>query len=459
MTTTAPTRKLKRSVAALTGGIVVLPEHPNWDEARLAWNLAVDQQPAAVVFPESAQDVIAAVELARAFELRVTAQGTGHNAAPLGPLEDTVLVKTERMRGIEIDPEAQVARIDAGVRSVELVEAAAQHGLAPLAGSSPDVGVVGYTLGGGLSWFGRKHGLAASHVHAIELVTAEGRLVRADREHEPELFWALRGGGGSFGIVTALELRLIPVREAYAGILWWPIERDREVLHAWAELTRHELPDELTTVGRYLRLPSQPDIPEPIRGKSFVVVEAIHLGEPEEADELLAPLRALGPVMDTIQRIPTPALSHMHMDPEHPVPATGDGILLQKLPPEAIDELIQTAGAASSSPLVSLEVRQLGGELGRAHPDSGALAAVDADYVLYAVGIAPTPEAAAQVRAHIEIVMDALRPWAAEHAYLNFAETKRDPHTLWTETAQHRLRRIKATLDPDNLIRSNQPVH
>ncbi|MGO9972282.1 MAG: FAD-binding oxidoreductase [Solirubrobacteraceae bacterium] len=459
MTTTAPTGKLKRSVAALTGRIVVLPEHPNWDEARLAWNLAVDQQPSAVVFPESAQDVIAAVELARAFELRVTAQGTGHDAAPLGPLEDTVLVKTERMRGIEIDPEAQVARIDAGVRSVELVEAAAQHGLAPLAGSSPDVGVVGYTLGGGLSWFGRKHGLAASHVQAIELVTADGRLVHADREHEPDLFWALRGGGGSFGIVTALELRLIPVREAYAGILWWPIERDREVLHAWAELTRHELPDELTTVGRYLRLPSQPDIPEPIRGKSFVVVEAIHLGEPEEADELLAPLRALGPVMDTIQRIPTPALSHMHMDPEHPVPATGDGILLQKLPPEAIDELIQTAGAASSSPLVSLEVRQLGGELGRAHPDSGALAAVDADYVLYAVGIAPTPEAAAQVRAHIGIVMDALRPWAAERAYLNFAETRRDPHTLWTETAQHRLRRIKATLDPDNLIRSNQPVH
>jgi FAD binding domain len=370
MTTTARTRKLKRSVAALTGRIVVLPEHPNWDQARLAWNLAVDQQPAAVVFPESAEDVMAAVELAKAFGLRVSAQGTGHNAAPLGPLEDTVLVKTERMRGIEIDPEAQVARIDAGVRSVELVEAAAQHGLAPLAGSSPDVGVVGYTLGGGLSWFGRKHGLAASHVHAIELVTADGRLVRADREHEPELFWALRGGGGSFGIVTALELRLIPVREAYAGILWWPIERDREVLHA-----------------------------------------------------------------------------------------TGDGILLEKLPPEAIDELNQTAGAASSSPLISLEVRHLGGELGRAHSDSGALAAVDADYVLYAVGIAPTPQTAAQVRAHIEVVADALRPWAAEHAYLNFAETKRDPHTLWTETAQQRHRRIKATLDPDNLIRSNQPVH
>ena len=457
MTTTARTRKLDRSVTALTGR-VVLPEHPNWDEARLAWNLTVDQHPAAVVFPETAGDVIAAVDLARAFELRVTAQGTGHNAAPLGPLEDTILVKTERMRGIEIDPDARIARIDAGVRSLELVEAAAQHGLAPLAGSSPDVGVVGYTLGGGLSWFGRKYGLAASHVHAIELVTADGRFVRADREQEPDLFWALRGGGGSFGIVTAIELRLVRISEAYAGILWWPIERDQEVLHAWAELTRHELPDELTTVGRYLRLPPLPDIPEPMRGKSFVVVEAIHLGEPEQADELLAPLRALDPAMDTIQRIPTPALSHMHLDPEHPVPCAGDGMLLQNLPPEAIDKIIQTAGAASSSPLVSLEVRQLGGELGRPHPENGALAAVDAD-TPSTPSASPPPRSRGPSQSARRVVVDALRPWAAEQTYLNFAETRRDPHTLWTENAHHRLHQIKATVDPDNLIRSNQPIH
>jgi hypothetical protein len=457
MTTTASTRTVERSVTALTGR-VVLPEHPNWDQARAAWNLAVDQTPAAVIFPESAEDVVAAVELARAFELRVSAQGTGHNAAPLGPLEDTVLIKTERMRGIEIDPAARIARVGAGVRSLELVEAAAQCGLAPLAGSSPDVGVVGYTLGGGLSWFGRRYGLAASNVHAIELVTADGRVVRADREQETDLFWALRGGGGSFGIVTALELQLIPVSEPYAGILWWPIERDREVLHTWAELTRHELPDELTSVGRYLRLPPLPDIPEPMRGKSFVVVEVVHLGEPEQADELLAPLRALGPTLDTIQRIPTSALSHMHMDPEHPVPATGDGMLLQELPPDAIDQIIQAGGAASASPLVSLELRQLGGELSRAHPENGALAAVDAGYALYAVGISPTPEAAAQVKSHIEVIADALGPWAAGHAYLNFAETRRDPRTLWADTVHHRLRRIKATVDPDNVIRSNQPV-
>jgi len=218
-TTRIQTRRLDRSVARLDGKIV-LPDHGGWNEARQAWNLAVDQRPAAVAFPESADDVIAVVELARAFGLRVAAQGTGHHASPLGDLSDTVLVKTERMRRVHVDAPAGTARIEAGVRSLELVEAAAAHGLATLAGSSPDVGVVGYTLGGGLSWLGRKHGLAANSVHAVELVTADGRLVRADHDTEPDLFWALRGGGGDFGVVTALEVSLLPIRQVYAGILW-----------------------------------------------------------------------------------------------------------------------------------------------------------------------------------------------------------------------------------------------
>jgi hypothetical protein len=391
-------------------GKIVFPGDEDWDEARLAWNLAADQRPRAVAFPDSTEGVVAAVELARAFGLQVAAQGTGHNAAALGPLEQTILVKTERMRGIEVDPEPRIARVEAGVLSLELVEAAAEYGLAPLAGSSPDVGVVGYTLGGGLSWLGRKHGLTASSVHAVELVTADGRLVRADRDHEPDLFWALRGGGGAFGVVTALELRLVPVADVYAGILRWPIERGGEVLHAWAELTRAGLPDELTTVGRYLRLPPAPHVPEPLRGRSFVLVEAIHLGEASQADALLAPLRALEPEMDTVRRISTPELARMHMDPEHPVPGTAEGLLLRSLPAEAIEEIVSVAGAASGSPFVSFEVRHLGGQLGRPHPENGALAAVDAEYSLFAVGIAPTPEAKAHVRAHLEGVARALRP-------------------------------------------------
>ena len=254
------------------------------------------------------------------------------------------------MRGVQIDPEARIARVEAGVLWLEVVEAAAEHGLAALAGSSPDVGVVGYTLGGGMSWLGRKYGLSANNVEAIELVTADGSVIRADRVNEPDLFWALRGGGGSFGVVTAIEIRLFPISQVYAGVLWYPIERGGEVLQAWRELTHSsDLPDELTTVGRFLNLPPIPEIPEEVRGKSFVIIEAFHLGDQAEADELLAPLRALGPVNDTIQYVPMPALSHLHMDPEEPVPGVADGLNIGELPAEAIDAFVDVAGAGRSS--------------------------------------------------------------------------------------------------------------
>jgi len=447
-----------RLTSALAGKVVI-PEYGGFDEARRAWNLAIDQRPAAVAFPEFPQDVAAAVLFAREFGLRVAAQGTGHNAGPLGPLQDTVLIKTERMRGVSIDPARRIARVEAGALWLEVVEAAAQHGLAALAGSSPDVGVVGYTLGGGVSFLGRNYGLATNHVSAVELVTADGRLIRADRENEPDLFWALRGGGGSFGIVTAVEFELFPITEAYAGVLWYPIERGREVLHAWRELTNSErLPDELTTIGRFLNLPPIPEIPEPIRGKSFAAIEAYHLGDPAEADALLAPLRALGPVNDTVAKVPMPALSHMHMDPEQPVPVAGDGLLVDHLTADALDAFVEVAGANARFPLLTVELRHLGGELRRPRPEHGALGSIDGDYLMFAASMVPKPELEAPVRTQVQAVKAALAPWAARQMYLNFAETQPDPSTFWTEQAYHRLRRIKAAVDPDDLIRSNHPI-
>jgi UDP-N-acetylenolpyruvoylglucosamine reductase len=446
-------------LASALAGIIVIPEHARFDEARRAFNLAIDQRPAAVAFPESPQDVAAAVLFAREFGQRVAAQGTGHNAGPLGSLEDTILLKTERMRGVSIDPASRTARVQAGALWLEVVEAAAQHGLAALAGSSPDVGVVGYTLGGGVSFLARRYGFAANHVRAVELVTADGRLVRADRENEPDLFWALRGGGGSFGVVTAIEFELFPITQAYAGILWYPIERGPEVLHAWRELTNSEqLPDELTTVGRFLNLPPIPEVPEPVRGKSFAVVEVYHLGDPALADELLAPLRALGPVNDTITTVPMPALSPIHMDPEQPLPYHGDGLMVDHLTADALDTLIEVAGAHAHFPLNSIELRHLGGALRRTRPQHGALDSFDADYLMFATGMVPAPELEAPVHTQVQAVKDALAPWAAKRMYLNFAETHRDVATFWTEQAYHRLRRVKTAVDPDDVIRSNHPI-
>jgi hypothetical protein len=438
------------------GGKLVTPEHPEFEHARRAWNLAVDQRPAAVVTAESAADVVAAVSVAKKNGLRVAAQGTGHGAGALGPLEDTILVKTDRMGAIEIDSSRRIARVEAGVTWAEVVEAAAQHGLGLLAGSSPDVGVVGYTLGGGLSWLGRKYGLAVNTVHAVELVTADGRVVRADHDHDPELFWALRGGGGSFGVVTGIELRALPIADVYAGLLWWPIERGDEVLQCWRELTHQWMPDELTTVGRYLQLPALPEVPEPLRDRSFAVVEVFHLGNRAEADELLAPLRGLEPETDTLDVIPVQALGHLHMDPDRPVPFVGDGLLLEQLPAAAVDKLARMAG--TGSPLLSVEIRQLGGELVRPAPDGGARSAIDAPYALFALGMAPTADAGHAVGAYVEHLIKGMDPWRAPEMYLNFAESRRDPTTLWGEDAYRRLRQIKARVDPDDLIRSNHPI-
>jgi hypothetical protein len=453
MATTAHTHETQAEIAVE----LVFPGDPGWDEARQAWNLAVDQRPWAVALPETAEDVVELVRFARERSLRLAPQGTGHNAEPLGPLTDTILVKTHRLDGVEVDAEARIARAEAGVIWIDVVEAAAEHGLAALHGSSPDVGVVGYSLGGGMGWYARSLGLATNSVTAIELVTADGELIRADADRHAELFWALRGGGGNFGIVTALEFRLYPITEAYAGVLFFPLERAAEVLHAWRRWVE-DVPDEVTSVGRLLRLPPIPDVPEPLRGRNFVVVEAAYTGDPDTGAALIQPLRDLGPEIDTFETVPATALTRLHMDPEHPVPGKGGGMLLADLPPEAVDALITAAGPEQESPLLSVEIRQLGGALGRSGPDHGVLDRFDADFVLFAVGIAITPELGHAVEAAVDDVRAALARWDAGVEYLNFAERRTAAERLFGEGALRRLREIKARYDGGGLFRANHPL-
>ncbi len=436
-------------------GAVVLPDDAGWDAARQAWNLAADQRPALVALPESAADVQALVDFARTRGLRVAMQGTGHNAVPLGPLDDTLLVKTERMRGVEIDERNCIARVEAGALWIDVTAPASDAGLAPLAGSSPDVGVVGYTLGGGLSWLGRKYGLAANRLLAVELVTADGRLVRATRHDEPELFWALRGGGGSYGAVVAIEFELIPMRQVHAGMMLFPIERAREVMQTWREWTS-EVPDSVTTSIRIMQFPPMPELPPFLRGRSLVVIDGAIVEADEHAAELLAPLRALAPEMDTFESIPPVGLSYIHMDPEDPMPGISDSALLDALPAEAVDAIVDVAGPESGSPLLMVELRHVGGALGRY--GGGALSRFEGEYLYFAAGIPFDEPTVAALEGHFALVGAALSPYTSGRQYLNFAERPHAPAAFYGTETYERLRRVKAAVDPLEIFRGNHQI-
>ncbi len=455
-TSTSPVASPEVLRSGITGDAYV-PGDDGYDEARRVWNLAAELRPSAVVFPESPADVVRAVRFAHSRGMRIAPLGTGHGAMPLESLEGALLLNTSRMRRVDIYPATRTARAEAGAQWQDVTVPAGEHGLAALAGSSPNVGVTGYTLGGGIGWLARRYGLAANSVTAAEIVTLDGRLARADIEQEPDLLWALKGGGGSFGVVTSLEMKLYPVDEVYAGALFFPLERSSEVMHAWREWI-DAVPDEVTSVGRLLRLPPLPELPEPLRGRALAVVEAAYLGDAHAGAELTGPLRELGPELDTFATIPAPALQKLHMDPESPVPVESDGALLANAPAGAIDALLALAGPDADIPLQSVELRQLGGALAREVPGGGAQATVDGEFVMFAAGIAATPEQGNAVRAHLRASKEALAPWRAGHDYYNFAEAPADADAVLPDDAYRRLREIKATYDPDQAIVSAHPV-
>ena len=441
----------------LIDGEVVTPADDRWDEARRPWNFAHDQRPALVAFPESSDDVVAVVQYASRHGLRVAPQGTGHNAGPLGSLEGTVLVSTSRMRGVTIDAQARRARVAAGTLWLEVTEPASEVGLAPLSGSSPDVSVVGYSLGGGVGWLGRKHGLSANSILAIELVTADGRLRRVDADHDADLFWALRGGGGSFGVVTAMEIALYPHAEVYAGAMFWPWERAAEVLHRWREWTE-TAPEEATTSARIMQMPPMEELPEFLRGRSFVTIDGAVIGDRAHGAEVIAALRELGPEIDTFDMVPPVVLSRIHGDPEEPMPALTEHRLLRDLPAEAVDAFLAIAGPESGSTLLMAEIRHLGGALGRVEPGHGALAKLDAEYLLFGGGPAFSPEMVAGLKAELPRFKAAMADWDAGTGYLNFEDTAADSRSFYDEVTHRRLGRIKARIDAGDLFRSNHPI-
>jgi len=439
-------------------GRIATPEDADWDEARTAWNLAADQRPAAVAFPESAKDVAEVVRFAAQNDLRVAGQSTGHGAVALEPLDETILIKTERMRGIEIDADARTARAEAGVLGLEVGEPAQQHGLCSLPGSSPDVGLAGFTLGGGMSWLGRKHGFACNRLRAIELVTADGEARTVDADNEPDLFWALRGGGGGYAIVTALHLNLLPIPEIYAGALVFPAELGADAVRAYRDWAA-TAPEEVTSVVRFVTPPPIPDVPEPIRGVPLLTIDGASIGTQEEGEERFAPMRELGePIMDTLGWMPSAGLYRIHMDPESPVPGLGHHSVIRELPDEAIDAFVGMAGPDSGSPLLQAELRHVGGAFAREPENAGALAKLDGEFAMFGIGMPMAPGMAEAIDGHLDALKQAMQPWASEGGYFNFAERPCDVDAILPPETCERLAEVKRRWDPDGMIVANHAL-
>jgi FAD/FMN-containing dehydrogenase len=457
MAVTTQTTTELRTLRALSTGAVVGPADEGYDEARLAWNLAADQRPAAVTFPENESDIQFALAYAREAGLRVSVQGTGHNPMPLGDMSGMLLIRTSRMRRVEIDPDARIARVQPGAIWADVAAPANAHGLAALVGSSPDVGVVGYSLGGGIGYLGRKHGIQANSVTAIELVTPDGEHLRVDGDNDADLFWALRGGGGNFGVVTALEFRLYPVEELYAGWLVWPWERSQEVIERWVEWTG-TTPDEVTSMVRIMQLPPIDEVPEFLRGRQIVVVSAAFLGSQADGESLLEPLRALEPEIDTFATIEPLGLSYLHGDPETPVPALSDQRIVDELPPEAIERFVAMAGPGSGSALLMAELRQMGGAMGREPGGHGALGRIDGRFVAFAVGMPISPEVGAAIERDSRELMEMLDAYGHGRSYSNFAERAVDAAEFFPEETYRRLREVRRRVDPDGVMRANHEI-
>jgi hypothetical protein len=437
----------------LIKGPVVLLGDPGWDSARSAWHLLMDQHPLAVVHAADVDDIVATVRYARDHGLTVSAQPLGHGATPA--VNGTILLRTGALTGIEIDLAAGVVHVGAGVRWRDLNDALTDTGTTSLPGSSGGTTVVGYTLGGGLSWFGRKYGLAANHVRSFRVVTADGELMHVTRESDPDLFWALRGSGGDFAIVISIELELLPAAEIQGGRMMWPIEHARAVLRAFAETTAYA-PDELSLWAWVLHYPDVPMVPEEVRGQSFAVVDCTFLGSADDAAKLLAPLRAVAePLSDTVAPIPLRELGSIAQEPEDPMPGLLKTVLLSGFEDAAIDALLEVA--APGSPLFAFEVRHLAGALARPDKSQGAAGVIDEPYLLLFGGFVPDPALGPVIGAAIERVQTAMAPWITGRALPNFS-TSEPNEALYPAATHDRLVTIKQAADPAGTIRGNHPV-
>jgi hypothetical protein len=429
-------------------GTIAEPHDPAYEALASAWNLAVEMRPAAVVAVRNSADVVETVTFARKNGMTVGVQATGHGA--VSSLAGHLLIVTRDLDEVTVHPEQSWARAGAGVKWKAVIEAAAPHGLAPLNGSSSDVGVVGYTTGGGVGPMARTFGLASDRVRAFEVVTGDGVLRRVTPDRHEDLFFALRGGKAAGGIITAVEFDLLPVPAFYGGALYFDGADIPAVIDRWRSWSA-ELPEAATTSFVILQLPDAPGFPPPLAGRMSIGIRFAYVGDDAEGARLLDGLRHVAPViLDDVAVKPYAAIDSVHADPVDPMPVIDKGMLLADLSDETVRRLLDVAGPGSGSPQIMLEIRQLGGAYARAGQHPSAFDHRAAKYSLLTVGVAMDP----RVGPHAEQVRAALADWDFGGVWPNFAppHDKASAHRAYTAETLSRLADVAERYDPDHVL-------
>ncbi len=452
--------------AALTAhrldGAALLPGDSGFDEHRACWNLTHEHRPAAIVSATSTADVQAAIRCAAERGLRIAVQSTGHGPTRAAD-DEALLLNLAGLGRVSVDAGEQVAVVGGGVTWSPVLAAAQQHGLAPLLGSAPHVGAVGYTLGGGFGWLARRHGLALDRVRRLAVVLADGRLVQASPTDHPDLFWAMLGAGaGSLGVVVEMEIGLVPVRDVYAGNLLYPASDAADVFDFYLDWIQ-TVGGEVTSAFNITAFPPLEVVPAPLRGRAFAILRGCHCGDLGEAQALIDLWRRWRkPEVDMFGLLPFSASASISQDPVDPVPASASGRWMRRANADTVVAMVEAVlGGQGPSPVLFAELRHAGGAVGRANP-AASFAARAASFSLEAVALTPTPQAHEEAgRRHARLwarVADEVAPLGA---YLNFLEGQErveltrsafDPETLT------RLAAVKKEVDPDGTFSYGLPL-
>jgi len=434
-------------------GAVITSTDEGYDAARASWNLFIDQRPDIIVMAESEADVVAAVLYANKVSVPVTVQATGHGQPKT--CAGGVLINTSRLNSVRVDALSRTATIGGGVRWKEVIEAAYPYGLAPISGSSPYVGVIGYTIGGGYGITSRKHGLAVDNVHGFRIVLPSGKVNIASPDENSDLFYATLGGGGSYGVVTEMTLALHEHAEVFGGSVMFDSARASEVYEAYAKWTP-TLPDEVTSAIHIMNFPSAPFIPDFLRGRSMVILIACVCGHLDQAEEWLRPMRDLdGGEFDSFHRMPYTESGAIFQDPVDPLPANGRGVLLNEFTPATAKAFLDAVGPIPRSPNLMIQLRHLGGAILRnSNPHVCILRNRKAQYLAYVLGI-PTPDSPPESLAtHAENVFKRIEPWVLSRGPLNWlgegAVESSSIRSVFSEEEYTRIKKVKESIDPLN---------